>query len=274
MLRRDVASIVAAHKLDPERRELYVEGRQDAAFLSVLVRETKDPNTIIQVIGAVDLPIPGGGERGRLIEFARQVEELHLGIAFFADQDVDMLLGRAIPSNGWLTDGRDLESYLLQPEAFLKLPASVVSLAEEQALHLLEELLREAKRLGILRVYSAVNDLALPFQVTDFRRCVSGEGTTIAVDVERYVKTLCQNCGRSLSTVATITEGLASLEASYGGVDPLQLVHGKDALHLLDIVLRRLDRRFSSRALWLAFERSMTGSFPRLTEVIGFLENA
>src|SRR5206468_3136096 len=73
MLRRDPEAIVTAHLMDRARRELYVEGRRDRIFLDWLISTDRHPDVSVVEISSVNLPEISGGERGRLLHFARLV---------------------------------------------------------------------------------------------------------------------------------------------------------------------------------------------------------
>lgn len=65
-MRRDPQTILTAHRMDPTRRELYVEGPSDRIFLDWLAGEEKDANARIIEVSLVDLPRVSllGGRRG------------------------------------------------------------------------------------------------------------------------------------------------------------------------------------------------------------------
>ncbi len=62
MIRRTPDAIVIAHRMDPARRELYVEGHRDRLFFCWLMGLAQDVNTKVIEISAVDLPnVEAGG---------------------------------------------------------------------------------------------------------------------------------------------------------------------------------------------------------------------
>jgi hypothetical protein len=65
-VRQDPQRILAAHRMDPARRELYVEGPGDRIFLGWLVGDQKSPDARIIEIDLVELPtdILGGKKDG------------------------------------------------------------------------------------------------------------------------------------------------------------------------------------------------------------------
>jgi hypothetical protein len=118
VFRRDPKTIFAEHKLDPDRRDLFVEGAEDRRFLRVLVGDKLDSKAAIREIGTVD--VSGLGEKERLLAFALLAVSQSATIRFLADADFDRLLQRVPPPNVWLTDLRDLEQYLLDDRCLEK----------------------------------------------------------------------------------------------------------------------------------------------------------
>src|ERR1039458_9003533 len=107
-MQRDIKAIIVAHRIDPKRRELYVEGRRDRSFFLWFLGNERDPNAIIFDIDSVrcDDPVEGGC-RGRLLTFATNIRSYNLKVRCFADADFDRILNRPVPANTWLTDRRD-----------------------------------------------------------------------------------------------------------------------------------------------------------------------
>src|SRR6266542_1133360 len=70
MLRRVPETILIAHRMDPGRRELYVEGVRDRVFLNWLVGDGLGLRSAVVPIELVDLPnVDEGGNRERLKRF-------------------------------------------------------------------------------------------------------------------------------------------------------------------------------------------------------------
>ena len=80
-MQRDIKAILVAHKIDPKRRELYVEGRRDRSFFLWFLGDERDPDTSIFAIDSVrcDVPVEGGC-RGRLLTFAASIRPHNLQV--------------------------------------------------------------------------------------------------------------------------------------------------------------------------------------------------
>ncbi|SRR6266545_5061888 len=275
MMRRDPKAILAAHKMDPMRRELYVEGEEDRALIRWTVGDAINPNARVLTVDAVALSgFMEGGHRARLIAFARIVEGDEAKIKFLADADNDRLFGRTVPSNVWLTDSRDLEGYVFRKNCVEKLLK--LGLVEEgiEAESLLANILSVGRMLGLLRLISEEEGLNLPFQRTDPWRSLSfSRSRGLSCDLTRYVSTLLQNAGRSLKEVQTIIERIPAKDALLASIPDYELLHGKDAICLLEKVLidYGVARGEAIRILRSAFERSFAQDYPSLNAAITFL---
>jgi hypothetical protein len=214
-VKRDVVAILAAHRLDPARRELYVEGHRDRMVLLWLVGADLHENSRIVEVRFVDVNVDTGGERGRLLKFAAEVEGDPAQIRALVDADFDRLLGMTVPSNVWLTDRRDLEGYVLREDCLDKVFRLAASTDQVNVGDILRALTSAARRLSALRVMSARTGLDLPFQKTPLAKHVAATKTGFTLDIESYLRVLLQNGGVSLSRYGAIySESLVSRSGS------------------------------------------------------------
>src|SRR5271166_5183284 len=106
-MKREPAAIRTAFVMDPERREVYVEGESDQSFLLFLLGGSKKDRVRVLTINFVQVPSGiNGGERGRLVWFAAEMEHKVSAIRCFVDADFDRLLNRRFPTNTLMTDFR------------------------------------------------------------------------------------------------------------------------------------------------------------------------
>lgn len=277
MIRREPKAILVAHVMDSARRELYVEGMRDRLFLGWLVRDEKDPDTTIIQIASVNIQIDGGGERGRLFAFARWLDDQQLdaiNIRCFADADFDRLLNRERPHSIWLTDPRDLEGYTLCVECLdkmLKLGVNTEAMSAEEILEIVTSI---CSRLGLLRLLSERDALDLPFQRTDLRRRLRFISGQLRVDFDAYLRALLQNADISLARIPSVLRALDDLDEELRDVPHSEIIHGKDALLVIDKLLSRFGVKpnESSRMLWTSFEASFVISGSNLDVMKRFLE--
>lgn len=272
MIRRAPAAILAAHRFDPGRRDLYVEGDRDRRFLSALSTRRSIGGVRIIEIDTVDITDGGqGGNRERLMRFAQKIRGTDAEIRFFADRDHDPLIGKVLPQDVWFTDGRDLEGYVLSEDCVRKLLVVGFGVEEVYASELLPQVLLLGRELALLRIYSFRNDLRLPFQASSVRRSVSVADGELCLDIDRYVRTLLSNAGLSQASTPDIVSAVSASRNEFAGVDSSLLVHGKDAF---DIIGASIDATDVSERIWLTFEREAVPDYPVLTLVVEYLETA
>jgi hypothetical protein len=275
-LRRDPASVFAAHSMDPSRCELYVEGVRDRRFLNWLVGSSLNPNAIVHEIDVVDLPdIAVGGQRERVLVFGRLAEQANIPtIRCFVDADMDRMINRAASSNVWLTDGRDLESYCLCRECVDKAWRLGVNANEVDAEALLEEVLRVAFLIGELRYASYADDLDLPFRSAALYRHTTVADRKLRFSADSFARALFQRAERPLSGVPAFLRRATELADALDAQRVLDFVHGKDAFDLLTELMHAegVSRADAPRLLWTSFEKSLCVRHSNLTRVAHYLE--
>ncbi len=273
-MHRDPEAIVAAHAMDRSRRELYVEGQRDRLFLTWLLARRGDPNASVLEMAFVNLPGPAlGGERGRLIRFAEWLGDREVKIRFFADADWDRILGRPVPQRVWLTDHRDMEGYVLRLECFDKVLRLGVATDRVTAEWLLRIVRDEGRRLGLVRLMSEVDSLRLPFQATRLRRYIGVDKGRVQVDLGAYLRALVQNAGISLSRLDEFRGRLEDLERAFAATPDEELIHGKDAVCIVEAVLSScgVQPDEGTRLLWTSFETQFVVEGSTLEAVSAFL---
>ena len=273
VLRRDPKTIFAAHILDPDRCDLYVEGPQDRQFIEWLVGRNKHPKAAVFDIGSVDLPSTGpSGRRDLVLAFSGLALSERANIRCLVDADFDRLVAGEIPSNCWRTDLRDLEAYFFRPECLEKVWRLGVGI-EIDGEEVLGSILAAARLVGLLRFVARRREQNLPFQRTDLRGRTESDGRSVTIDLAAYARVLLQNAGISLAELSGLLDEVSRL-----GGDPPQpevdIPHGKDCVALVaEMLLRRgVAREDAERLVRVSFERGMTEEYPVLQQVVGFLE--
>ena len=275
--RREPRAVILAHKLDPERREVYVEGRSDKLFLLWIAGDDLHKDALIREISAIEFSDNiAGGEKGRLLHFAELVKETGLSIRFFSDADYDRLLDRitALPSNVTLTDGRDIEAYFLREDCFEKIVNLAIRTDRFSGQDLLNQIIHICKELAVLRIYSELNELALPFRRTSLRRHLEIAGFhQLHINLESYLGVLLQKANMSLELRGNILESLAGIQEEYQAADDTELVHGKDLIEVLGEVFlaNNQSRESAEPVLRTSFDRSLVNEYPSLANINAFI---
>ncbi len=274
--RRDPAAVIAAHRIDPERRELYVEGTDDRHFLNWLLGDTKDSEATIREIATINIDADGGA-RGRAVALAEAAVRAGVpatGLRVLVDADHDRLLARSLPPNCWRTDLRDLEGYFLRIECIERLWRLAVR-RDVDAEKILTSVMAEAAKIGVLRLLSDRDGLALPFQATDLGKRVTASKEQVSVDLDALLRALLQNARIGLDRHQEI-KGLYAELARSEPQPSCDLVHGHDCVTLFGEILAQhgVSRVEADRLLRLSFERWMADEHAVLSEVISWLDAA
>jgi hypothetical protein len=276
MIRRTPEAIVVAHTMDRSRRELYVEGRSDRIFLTWLLDESADKGAVILEIAFVDLPgTVLGGNKGRLIQFADWLGDQEIQIRMLADADWDRLLDRPVPVRVSLSDYRDMEGYILCEGCIDKVLRLGMGIDDVSAIALLAAVLQQGRRLGVLRLVSELDNLNLPFQNTDLSRHVNGTAERVSIDLDGYLRALLQNAGISLARFEEIRVRLQTISNRFALCPDKDMVHGKDAMQVLDVALRKrgINQGESERLLWTSFEAAFVEEGSTLETVASFIRS-
>lgn len=276
MLRRSPEAVAVAHAMDHSRKELYVEGQRDRLFLSWLLGRNMNVNTSVREINFVDLPTGIlGGERGRLIYFANWLGTRATRIRMFADADWDRLLTRPVPERIWLTDHRDMEGYVLSEKCLDKVLRLGVGTDAISAEALLANVREVGRLLGLVRLMSERDALGFPFRRTQLERHLDVHACQVSLDLEGYLRALLQNAGISLARLGGLKDRLAEVEPIYASIPDSEIIHGKDAMCILEVALSRfeIDPRDVPRLMWTSFEASFVVGGSTLDTVAGFLRD-
>jgi hypothetical protein len=294
-MRRDLKSILSQFDMDPDRREVYVEGHDDAVFLRWLNRNRCHVDVRILEISNVDLPnTTEGGERGRAIEFAKQIGDKDINIIIFVDADYDRVFKRSMPQKVYFTDRRDLEGYFLLEECFDNVFKMGLKKENISAINILNRVALLSREIGFIRLLSEINDYKLPFQETDLWPYLVNEDNSLTVKIDSLLQTLFQNAERSLSEIPIFRKKYDEIKVQYKEVIDYDLIHGKDAICIFDKIvvsmgnyggikkkvgnkkprkeMRKIKRNEGERLLWASFKEEYIAQFDNLNKVCNFIK--
>jgi hypothetical protein len=276
-MRRRPEAIVAAHVMDPKRRELYVEGSRDRDVIIRLLNKAMTSDALVREIGTVHVDAGGpGGERGRLLTFAmmptiRRIKNLRV----FVDADYDRIFGRLISADNIVfTDHRDLEAYVLSEEHLAACVERLLPNTSVNCADLVRCVLLAARRIAAIRILSDERELSLPFQKTNLARRIEISGTAVNISVSDYLRALMQNAGISLADHDELMSAHQACEGRHGVHEVRDLLHGKDWVFVLERAVHRHaegDIDIDSE-VWVGFDRAVAQKFGALRQVLAFLE--
>jgi hypothetical protein len=261
--------------MDPLCRELYVEGSSDAAFISHLSRPVIGNPAMVIPIDHVDIKENiSGGNRARLIKFAAFADGDVKNIRCFADADFYHIVTEQLPTNTWVTDGRDAEWYFLREDTFEKLSKLGLGNPSLDISGMLAQIITVCRQLGFLRLTSKLSHLDLPFQKIDLKKSLKYLDESLSVDIPGYLSKLMQRQNISLSKKSEILENYDRHSTDNEALDDRALVSGKDAFDSLEFALKSYGSNRDYRmALRSCFEKPMIDDYPNLSAVINYCES-
>lgn len=271
MLRRNASAYRLAIKMDPTRRDLFVEGPRDRAFLTQVIGQFGTNARILDAANHIDDPDETDGAKGRLVRLAGAIGNVPQ-TRFFVDKDWDSLLGIPRPAHVHATDFRDLEGYVLDPDVVQK--AISVGLADEKrkAPTILKDVVRVCLESAAIRVHALRLGLRLPFKSVDLTRHFIRNGP-LQLDRRKYLTTACQNADATeRAKVGSVDAFLAGADGVRTEIEKLnwrEVVHGKDAFAVITHIFRKDHVEGTTHAaLWCSFERSDARQYQVLSQVI------
>jgi hypothetical protein len=265
--------------MDPGRRELYVEGVRDRAFLNWLAGDALHVKCAVIPIDLVEMPEVGeGGNRERLKNFLQQVASEPAEIRGLIDADQAVFIPEALPSNAWATDLRDVEGYVLAAEnvdAALRLGCGIERVAATSVIGSMNEV---ARTLAAIRLVSERLGLKLPVSSARLNRYVrSTRDGALSLNRRGLISGLMQAAGVTLRRTDVVVEAVEAAESDVSSIPLNQALHGKDCMRLLTLQFRGLgvsDITDVTPLLWTSFRRGRLEEFPVLSDVVAFLTKA
>lgn len=156
--RRKFDELVARYELEPELRDIYVEGTTDKNLLEWFLKQKGQQDFVVYEIDTVDIPADrlfelglSDGKQGRVIALALDMQsylsEIPPHLTCIADRDFDWLLGKEYVCELLLfTDYSCLDMYLFNEiviDNFLRLVVRVPLIKANEVLGRLSKVLEE-----------------------------------------------------------------------------------------------------------------------------------
>ncbi len=274
MLRRTLDSYLIAAQMDPERRDLFVEGDQDRILFKWLTRGQSCPECRILNISTVEIVESiQGGDKEKLLFFATFVHNKASNLRFFVDLDFDSFLDREYSDNVWTTDFNDLESYLINEFSIRK--SLMLGLHQDSIdpVKLLDQALNLSAEVGYIRIYSKLKRKKLSINTTRISRYLKKNKANIIFKYDDYLKAILQNSNLSLSTFSRYKLGIEKLKKKYSDYEIIRLIRGKDVLEVLTklLKLKGVNSAEFPSILWASFDESNLSSYDNLLKVVNYI---
>lgn len=254
-LRRTLEEVHALYQMEPELRDLYVEGYSDKFFFEWYLAKGGIRNVTVYPIELLDIPdsvlikhsLPTRSNKARLIALSYECASsgAFSRVMCIADRDFDNSCSR-VQRNSCLefTDGTSLELYALQPLVFQKFVLVALGGLSISGHELLSECISILERVYTIRV--ANEDLKWGMSWIPFRSYTSIKGSSLTFRETDFIRAYLQKNGRWGDRdifINKVDEVLRSFDH-----DPMRRIRGHDLSELLFVVLRKLrrEKRFGS----------------------------
>lgn len=248
--RRQIPELVAMYELEPEIRDVYVEGTFDRALVEWLLYEAEAKKVVVREIDSIDIPpdlIEGYGfaknSRGRVMTLARELEsdleEESRSATCLIDTDFDLVLGNSHGLRLLLsTDYCSMELYFFDVRTLAKFLTLVVQRFPKRADTVLSEIREALKDLFAIRLALHLLNWTIP--MISFERCCRLTATGVELDKAEYISRLL-NAGNRHAERSEFSRRFEECRRRLTG-DPRNHIHGHDFLSILAWYVRQHGR--------------------------------
>lgn len=254
-LKKTLEELRALYELEPEVRDLYVEGTSDAWFFRWYLTACGIESVGVYSVDVLDVPdalvarhsLPAGSNKARLVALSCELADTPASerVICIADRDYDGYHG-AVRTNRCLrwTDGNCLELYALSPSVFAKFTHVALGGFTFSADNLLNQCVAVLEQIYCMRAANEV--LGWGMSWVPFGRYIDISGTSIELRIDALVRAYLQRNGRWVDREAfanKVDEIHNALEQ-----DPKRRIRGHDLSELLYVVVNRVrrEKRFGS----------------------------
>lgn len=251
--KRTIEELTVLYDMEPELRDIFVEGSIDKSFFDWYVRRKNWPNISIYPIDVIDIPgaildsykLPLGSKRSRVIALSRELTRTlgpkrHVMCIIDRDSDDENNLAGVNPFL-FCTDGNSLELYALSPavmEKFMLVGLGGFPFAAE---NLLAQILPILKRLYVIR--QANRTLKWGMKWVSIGKYITLSGGVITFRDIDFIRVYLQKNARwefREGYYKTLDEESLKIEPA-----PYRSVRGHDVAELLYCLLQRLEKKRS-----------------------------
>jgi hypothetical protein len=249
-LRRTIEELSSLYGLEPELRDVFVEGTTDKAFLDWYVRRKRWPNVFVYPIDLVEVPdsllesygLPLRSKRSRVIALSLELARLlpvRGCVMCIIDRDSDDHFFVA-DTNPYLycTDGNALELYALTPAVLEKFLLVCLGGFPLSADNLMAQIVPVLQRLYVIR--QANRSLNWGMKWVPFNTYVCVDAGEISFREQDFVRAYLQknNCWSSREKFSQAVDA----EVRKLDPDPRRSIRGHDLSDLLRRILLKLEK--------------------------------
>jgi len=198
--RHKFEELVARYELEPDLRDIYVEGTTDKDLIEWFLKQKGQQDFAIYVIDTVDIPPErlnelklNNNNRDRVIALAldmqHQLSDIPSHLTCIADKDFDWLFQKNYECDILLfTDYSSLEMYLFNEKVLDKFMTLGLGLSNQPVNEILKNLSKVLEELFLIRATNEALDLKMTWlKEKDLGKCCSLKGTAIDLQTESFI---------------------------------------------------------------------------------------
>ena len=246
--RRKIHELITRYEMEPELKDIYVEGNEDIKVLNAFFEEKDISDVCIFEISSVDIPCNlyvENNNRTRLITLAKELHEklssYYNNVKCIIDSDFDYITGQSYDYLTLLTtDYANMEMYFFTNDNLLKLSSKCLTKNKNITLDCIEHFIVPT----LIKLFKIrfVNETD-KWKLTEypFKSLVNFNGDTFSLDIDEYMKKYLNKNDRFHEFRDFQLEvNSVSLKDEF---DKRCYIHGHDFLNLLKIMLNALSRK-------------------------------
>lgn len=276
-MERTPEAFLAAIKMAPSRKNVFVEGSKDRLFLNWLAGKKKNPNCQIVEINFVKFSKRLEGNKEKIKYFANIIDDKYNNIKFFCDSDFDAFLSSDIPSCIINTDYNDIEGYLFNKKLIEK---TIILGFQSEKINidtLISTCLNFSIKVGVLRILSIKKEYFFSINATSISKFIRKKCDVINFNFDDWLKAVLQNSNHSLRDFAKIKNEHKILFSQLSSNSPNDLIRGKDVIEIFERIIKLWGYNSVNYdiSLWSALDehKLLNKSHPNLACIINFIQN-
>ena len=263
--RRTIQELIVRYRLEPDLRDLYVEGSQDKRIYDWYFKETTNGNVSVFKIESVEVGQETldsyclrGGNRNRIIALAleldRQFPKILPHVRCLADSDFDFLLASRTDAGHLLyTDYTSVDMYTYNRAILGKVLLLVFDQTKPDMQSLMQSMSSTLNELFLIRASNEALDWRMRF--VSFVKSCTFDGALIAFDRSDFLKRLLSSASK--------TKRRGDFDSSFNQFAAIKLDDERKAIHSEDY-LELLGWYLNKRYQWKDYRRGKRSILPTL----------
>lgn len=275
--RRTIDEIVTLRVIEPDARDVFVEGQGDLHIVCWFLGECASKRVTVYTIDAVDVPnslvvalgLPTHSNRSRVIALAHELENKGIclpSVLCVADRDYDDYLGGQVVSSLLAySDYTSMDLYCYEPGTISKFLGMTLGIHDFDAGKLMEDMSRILRKMFALRL--ANERLGWGMTLLKPQKYIQCDSKSVVFDESRYVLNSLLSNGKI--TERDLYEAVVADAEAQLDTDDRQSIRGKDLMEVFFYISKKLLYRTAygnihtfRRALISCLERAALERYP------------